>query len=75
MAARGAELDSATAAELRQLRALARQQAQGLDIKKSHHHLFGDREPMSRYHLIQVLQDQYLLVALASFSQYVQQIK
>ena len=33
-AARGAELDPATAAELRQLRALARQQAQELDILK-----------------------------------------
>lgn len=31
-AARGAELDPATAAELRQLRALARRQAQELDI-------------------------------------------
>ncbi|RZK22668.1 MAG: hypothetical protein EOO56_07710 [Hymenobacter sp.] len=31
-AARGADLDPATAAELRQLRALARRQAQGLDI-------------------------------------------
>jgi hypothetical protein len=35
-AARGAELDPATAAELRQLRALARRQAQELDILKSH---------------------------------------
>jgi transposase len=33
-AARGAELDPATAAELRQLRALARRQAQELDILK-----------------------------------------
>ncbi len=34
-AARGAELDPATAAELRQLRALARRQAQELDILKT----------------------------------------
>lgn len=33
-AARGADLDPATAAELRQLRALARRQAQELDILK-----------------------------------------
>jgi transposase len=33
-AARGAELDPATAAELRQLRALARRQAQALDSLK-----------------------------------------
>ena len=33
-AARGADLDLATAAELRQLRALAQRQAQGLDILK-----------------------------------------
>ena len=33
-AARGANLDPATAAELRQLRALARRQAQELDILK-----------------------------------------
>ncbi|MGI4737532.1 MAG: hypothetical protein ACRYG7_20385 [Janthinobacterium lividum] len=33
-AARGVELDPATAAELRQLRALARRQAQELDILK-----------------------------------------
>ena len=33
-AVRGADLDPATAAELRQLRALARRQAQALDILK-----------------------------------------
>jgi transposase len=42
-AARGADLNLATAAELQQLRALARRQAQELDtLKKSHCHLLGD---------------------------------
>ena len=40
-AARGADLDPATAAALRQLRALARRQAQALDILKKAIALFS----------------------------------
>jgi transposase len=43
-AARGAELDPATAAELRQLRALARRQAQELDILKKAIAIFSQTE-------------------------------
>jgi len=43
-AARGAELDPATAAELRQLRALARRQAQELDILKKAIAIFSATE-------------------------------
>jgi transposase len=42
--ARGAELDPATAAELRQLRALARRQAQELDILKKAIAIFSQTE-------------------------------
>jgi putative transposase len=58
-AARGAELDPATAAELRQLRATNRWQAQALEILKSHCHLLGDRQPMSRYRFIEARRNQY----------------
>ncbi len=43
-AARGAELDPATAAELRQLRALARRQAQELEILKKAIIIFSQTE-------------------------------
>ena len=60
-AARGAELDPATAAELRQLRATNRRQAQAgaRHLKKSHCHLLGDRQPMSRYRFIEAQRSQY----------------
>lgn len=58
-AACGADLDPATAAELRPLRALARWQAQELEIlEKSHCLLFGDLQPMSRYRFIEAQRGQ-----------------
>ena len=57
-AALGAALDPTTAAELRQLRALARRQAQELEILKIHRHrlleaqALPDAGPMSRYRFI-----------------------
>ena len=54
VAALGAALDPNAAAELRQLRALARRQALELelDILKNHCPLLTDRDPMSRYRFI-----------------------
>jgi len=64
-AARGAELDPATAAELRQLRTLARLQAQELDILKKPlpstkclMRIFSDQELMNCYRFVEAQREQ-----------------
>ena len=44
---------AARGAERRQLRALARRQAQELDILRNHRYLLRDRDPMRRYCFIE----------------------
>ena len=58
-AALGAQLDPATATELRHLRAANRRQAQELEILKSHCHLFADPRPMSCYRFIEAQWEHY----------------